>query len=231
MAMDSAPSSATAQAAPEREVRQRPRRGDDSQGVRGHTDEGIGQHLDDVTLQQQRRGLRRQRQTAGACDTPVLRAVCRSQRPPGARTHRHPARKEHLPAALLQQGRHPHARQRRRWSNAAQAEQRGAGGATRRRRSNAAQVEQPEAAEASRRGWSADDGCTHGTNAETLAVHSRAALGVCQPRQQAAPRPAAADGLGVQSRPVEHRQADDAVARGAAVAKGRDRRRDSDALR
>jgi hypothetical protein len=52
-------------------------------------------------------------------------------------------------------------------------------------------------------------------------------LGVGQPRQQAAPRPAAANGLGVQSRPVEHRQADDAVARGAAIAKGRDRRCDS----
>ena len=55
-------------------------------------------------------------------------------------------------------------------------------------------------------------------------------LGVCQPRQQAAPRPAAANGLGAQSRPVEHRQADDAVARGAAIAKGRYRRRDSDPL-
>ncbi len=56
-------------------------------------------------------------------------------------------------------------------------------------------------------------------------------LGVRQPRQQAAPRPAAADGLGVQSRPVEHRQTDDAVARGAAIAECRDRRRDSDPLR
>jgi uncharacterized protein with GYD domain len=55
--------------------------------------------------------------------------------------------------------------------------------------------------------------------------------GACQPRQQAAPRPAAADGLGVQSRPVEHRQADDAVAGGAAIPKGRYRRRDSDPLR
>ena len=56
-------------------------------------------------------------------------------------------------------------------------------------------------------------------------------LGVCQPRQQAALRPAAADGLGAQSRPVEHRQADDAVARGAAIAECRYRRRDSDPLR
>jgi hypothetical protein len=56
------------------------------------------------------------------------------------------------------------------------------------------------------------------------------ALGVCQPGQQAALRPAAANGLGVQLRPVEHRQADDAVARGAAIAKCRDRRRHSDPL-
>ena len=42
-------------------LRQRPRRGDDRQGVRGHTGEGVGQHLDGVTLQQQRRGRRRQR--------------------------------------------------------------------------------------------------------------------------------------------------------------------------
>jgi hypothetical protein len=56
-------------------------------------------------------------------------------------------------------------------------------------------------------------------------------LGVCQPRQEAALRPAAANGLGAQSRPVEHRQADDAVARGAAIAKCRYRRRDSDPLR
>jgi hypothetical protein len=56
-------------------------------------------------------------------------------------------------------------------------------------------------------------------------------LGVCQPRQPAALRPAAANGLGVQSRPVEHRQADDAVARGAAIAECRYRRRDSDPLR
>ena len=34
--------------------------------------------------------------------------------------------------------------------------------------------------------------------------------------------------LGAQGRPVEHRQADDAVARGAAIAKCRYRRRDSD---
>jgi hypothetical protein len=50
-----------AQAALEREVRQRPRRGDDRQGVRGHTGEGVGHHLDGVALQQQRRGRRRQR--------------------------------------------------------------------------------------------------------------------------------------------------------------------------
>jgi len=56
-------------------------------------------------------------------------------------------------------------------------------------------------------------------------------LGACQPRQQAALRPAAANGLGAQSRPVEDRQTDDAVARGAAIAKGRDRRRDADPLR
>src|SRR5213078_4496759 len=56
-------------------------------------------------------------------------------------------------------------------------------------------------------------------------------LGVCQPRQQAALRPAAANGLGAQSRPVEHRQTDDAVARGTAIAKGRYRRRDADPLR
>jgi hypothetical protein len=56
-------------------------------------------------------------------------------------------------------------------------------------------------------------------------------LGVRQPRQQAALRPAAANGLGAQSRPVGHRQADDAVARGAAIAKCRNRRRDSDPLR
>jgi hypothetical protein len=56
-------------------------------------------------------------------------------------------------------------------------------------------------------------------------------LGVCQPRQQAALRPAAANGLGAQRRPVEHRQTDDAVARGAAIAKCRYRRRDSDSLR
>jgi hypothetical protein len=50
-------------------------------------------------------------------------------------------------------------------------------------------------------------------------------------KKQAALGPAAANGLGAQSRPVEHRQADDAVARGAAIAKCRDRRRDSDPLR
>jgi Protein of unknown function (DUF664) len=55
-------------------------------------------------------------------------------------------------------------------------------------------------------------------------------LGVCQPGQQAAPRPAAANGLGAQRRPVDHRQTDDAVAGGAAIAKCRYRRRDSDPL-
>jgi len=50
-----------AQAALEREVRQRPRRGDDGQGVAGHPGEGVGQHLDGVASQQQRRGRRRQR--------------------------------------------------------------------------------------------------------------------------------------------------------------------------
>jgi hypothetical protein len=55
-------------------------------------------------------------------------------------------------------------------------------------------------------------------------------LGVCQPCQQAALRPAAANGLGPQRRPVEHRQADDAVARGPAIAKCRYRRRDADPL-
>jgi hypothetical protein len=53
---------------------------------------------------------------------------------------------------------------------------------------------------------------------------------VCQPRQQAALRPAAANGLGAQRRPVEHRQTDDAVTRGAAIAKCRYRRRDADPL-
>jgi hypothetical protein len=51
-----------AQAALEREARQRPRCGDDGQGIRGHTGEGVGHHLDGVTLQQQRRGRRRQHQ-------------------------------------------------------------------------------------------------------------------------------------------------------------------------
>ena len=41
------------------------------------------------------------------------------------------------------------------------------------------------------------------------------------PRQQAASRPAAADGLGAQRRVTEQRQADDAVARGVTVAEGR----------
>lgn len=59
----------------------------------------------------------------------------------------------------------------------------------------------------------------------------RIGLGVCQPRQEAALRPATANCLGAQSRPVEHRQADDAVARGAAITKCRYRRRDSDPLR
>ena len=40
---------------------ERPRRGDDGQGVRGHAGEGVGQQLDGVTSQQQRRGRRRQR--------------------------------------------------------------------------------------------------------------------------------------------------------------------------
>jgi hypothetical protein len=65
----------------------------------------------------------------------------------------------------------------------------------------------------------------------TDAGRPSAPSGVCQPRQQAALRPAAANGLGAQSRPVEHRQTDDAVARGAAIAKGRYRRRDPDPLR
>src|SRR5690348_5152930 len=45
----------------------------------------------------------------------------------------------------------------------------------------------------------------------TTKVDLTRTLGVCQPGQQAAPRPAAADGLGAQDRPVEHRHADDAV--------------------
>ena len=49
------------QAALEREARQRPRRGDDGQGVRRHPGEGAGHHLDRVPSQQQRRGRRRQR--------------------------------------------------------------------------------------------------------------------------------------------------------------------------
>jgi len=50
-----------AQAALEREARQSPRRGDHRQGIRGHMGEGVGQHLDGVTSQQQRWRRRRQR--------------------------------------------------------------------------------------------------------------------------------------------------------------------------
>ena len=57
------------------------------------------------------------------------------------------------------------------------------------------------------------------------------ALGVCEPGQEAALRPAAANGLGAQGRPAEQRQADDAVAGGAAIAKRRYRGRDADPLR
>jgi hypothetical protein len=75
-------------------------------------------------------------------------------------------------------------------------------------------------------------GRTGSSIAARAASRERSArLGSCQPRQQAALRPAAANGLGAQSRPVEHRQPDDAVARGAAIAKCRYRRRDSDPLR
>ncbi len=45
-----------------RKLRQRPRGGDNRQSVRGHPGEGVGQHLDGVTVQQQRRIHRRQRQ-------------------------------------------------------------------------------------------------------------------------------------------------------------------------
>ncbi len=44
-----------AQTALKREARQRPRRGDDGQDVRGHACEGVGQHLNGVPLQEQRR--------------------------------------------------------------------------------------------------------------------------------------------------------------------------------
>jgi hypothetical protein len=67
--------------------------------------------------------------------------------------------------------------------------------------------------------------------ASRSAVPPGLVLGVCQPRQQPALRPAAADGLGAQSRSVAHRQANDAAPRGAAIAKGQYRRRDSDPLR
>ncbi len=50
-----------ARAALERDLRQRPGRGDDGQGVRGHAGECVGQHLDGVPSQQQRRDRRRQR--------------------------------------------------------------------------------------------------------------------------------------------------------------------------
>jgi hypothetical protein len=71
----------------------------------------------------------------------------------------------------------------------------------------------------------------HPATRDDINNHCDGALGACQPRQQAALRPAAANGLGAQSRPVDHRQADDAVARGAAITKCRYRRRDSDPLR
>ena len=64
----------------------------------------------------------------------------------------------------------------------------------------------------------------------SVSARPGAALGACKPRQQAAPRPAAANGLGAQSRLLEQRQADDAVARGAAIAECRYRRPDSDPL-
>jgi 5-methyltetrahydropteroyltriglutamate--homocysteine methyltransferase len=64
-----------------------------------------------------------------------------------------------------------------------------------------------------------------------LASRALAGRSLSQPRQQAAPRPAAANGLGAQGRLLKRRQADDAVAGGAAVAKCRYRRRDSDPLR
>jgi hypothetical protein len=91
-------------------------------------------------------------------------------------------------------------------------------------------------------GWAVDTFGTHGglavaaIAAGAMAVLALAglravrALGDCKPRQQAAPRPAAADGLGAQSRLLEQRQADDAVARGAAIAECRYRRPDSDPL-
>ena len=56
-------------------------------------------------------------------------------------------------------------------------------------------------------------------------------LGTGRPGQQAALRPAAANCLGGQRRVLEHRQADDAVAGGAAIAQRRYRRCDADPLR
>src|SRR5690606_18184181 len=56
------------------------------------------------------------------------------------------------------------------------------------------------------------------------------ALAARQPGQQTAPRPTAPEGLDTVDRPTEPRQADDAVAGGRAVAEGRHRRRDADAL-
>src|SRR4051794_37344263 len=57
------------------------------------------------------------------------------------------------------------------------------------------------------------------------------ASGARQPLQPAAVRPAPADGLGAQRRPLEDGQADRAVAEGGPIAEGRYRRRDADALR
>jgi len=70
------------------------------------------------------------------------------------------------------------------------------------------------------------------TEVDVIAMRlAEAGLGVCQPRQDVPPRPAAADGFGRLSRWPEQRQADDAVARGRAVAEGRYGRRDPDPLR